>query len=162
MSEKQDGKLSRRRFTLTAATGISVSLAGCGSQNQNHWNPDQSPTEPGLLVINTWELTAVESDGDDYKLECLLSIQNTETEYAVASDITISTTVDGTKYSESDEIAVKSGSTAEFGYDLGDGNLPEKTYHSVNANSSDVTLEVSVEGTERVTESSSGSITGNR
>lgn len=162
MSEKQNTDIFRRKFTLATATGFSIALAGCGGQDPNQTDPGEAPTEPDNLVINSWKLTAVESTGDSYKLECSISIQNTETNYSVASNIEISTEVDGYSYSESDEVAVKSGSTAEFRYDLGDGDLPEEIYHSVNANKSSVIFNVLLEGKERINKNSSGPIEGNK
>lgn len=162
MGDHRSNSLSRRRVALSAAAGLTAALAGCGGDTENQWNPDQSPTEPDKLVINAWDLAAVESGGEDYKLECSLSVQNTESEYAVASDIAISTAVREMEYSTSEEIAVRSGSTAEFVYDLGDGNLPEESYHSINADTSEVTLGVSIEGEERLSRSGNGAISGSR
>ena len=162
MREKQNTSIFRRKFGLAAVTGLSIALAGCEGQDPNQTDPGEAPTEPDNLVINSWKLSAVESTGDSYKLECSVSIQNTETDYSVASNIDIRIQVDGNNYSESDEIAVKSGSTAEFRYDLGDGNLPERTYHSINAGKSNVIFNVLLEGENRVNKNSSGPIEGSK
>lgn len=151
--------VSRRTLLAASVTGVSVGIAGCGEQTPNQADPGEAPTEPENLTIEGYQLSALESSGDEYDLECIVNIQNSEPNYSVASGIDVEATVSGGGYSISDEIAVKSGSEAEFSYVLSEDDFPENDYHLMNADSSDVNLQISLGGELRVDQDTSGEIT---
>lgn len=146
-----------RRKLLVAGTGTLIGMAGCSEPDPNQADPNEAAPEPDMLVVDGWQLLAVEATGGGHELECVLNIRNKQT-YSVSSSVQINVTVGDTEYQTKDEVGVKSGSTAEFSYVLGDGEIPEDQYHLMKADSASVNLIIKIGDEDRVNEDSKGEI----